>query len=47
MENRKELAIVSCCNTNFVPHLAAMFVSILENSPSAAAVHFYVIDDNI
>jgi lipopolysaccharide biosynthesis glycosyltransferase len=24
-----------------------MFVSILENSPSAAAVHFYVIDDNI
>lgn len=47
MENRKELAIVSCCNTNFVPHLAAMFVSILKNSPSAAAVHFYVIDDNI
>ena len=47
METRKELAIVSCCNTNFVPHLAAMFVSILENSPSAAAVHFYVIDDNI
>ena len=47
MENRKELAIVSCCNTNFVPHLAAMFVSILENSPSAAAVHFYVIDDGL
>ncbi|MGH2245761.1 glycosyltransferase family 8 protein, partial [Enterococcus faecalis] len=26
MENRKELATDSCCNTNFVPHLAAMFV---------------------
>ncbi|MGM0280636.1 general stress protein A [Enterococcus sp. AZ081] len=36
MENRKELAIVSCCNTNFVPHLAAMFVSILENHPYTA-----------
>ncbi|MGX7172613.1 glycosyltransferase family 8 protein [Enterococcus ratti] len=47
MNRRKEIAIVSSCNTKFVPHLAALFVSVLENSDPKVFVHFYVIDDNI
>ncbi|EMF0503620.1 glycosyltransferase family 8 protein [Enterococcus hirae] len=47
MNRRKEIAIVSSCNTKFVPHLAALFVSVLENSDPKVFVRFYVIDDNI
>lgn len=47
MNRRKEIAIVSSCNTKFVPHLAALFVSVLENSDPKTFVRFYVIDDNI
>lgn len=47
MNRRKEVAVVSSCNTKFVPHLAALFVSILENSDPKVFVRFYVIDDDI
>ena len=47
MNRRKEIAIVSSCNTKFVPHLAALFVSVLENSDPKTFVRFYVVDDNI
>lgn len=45
--NKKEIAVVASCNTKFVPHLAALFVSVLDNCNPSKFVRFYVIDDDI
>lgn len=44
----KKIHIAASCNTNFVPHLAALLVSILDNcSAEDCAFRFYVVDDDI
>lgn len=44
----QERTIVTSCNTDFAPHLAALFVSILANNKQKDVFfHFYVIDDEI
>ncbi|MGG5358979.1 MULTISPECIES: glycosyltransferase family 8 protein [unclassified Enterococcus] len=46
--NKKEITIVSSCNARFTPHLAALFISVLDNCKKTDVFfHFYVIDDNI
>lgn len=42
-----EIAIVSSTDEGFIPHLATLFLSLLETKHPDTALNFYVIDDDI
>ncbi|MGB6177677.1 glycosyltransferase family 8 protein [Carnobacterium sp.] len=47
MFQKTEITIVSAANEEFVPHLATLFLSLLQKKKSESIFNFYVIDDNI
>src|SRR5699024_3625789 len=47
MFDSKNITIVSSSNEAFVPHLATLFLSLLETKRPDTVLHFYVIDDKI
>ncbi len=47
MIDSKNITIVSSSNEDFVPHLATLFLSLLESKNADTRLNFYVIDDNI
>lgn len=47
MFNQSEITIVSAANEKFVPHLATLFLSLLQTKKSESIFNFYVIDDHI
>lgn len=47
MFNQSEVTIVSAANEGFVPHLATLFLSLLQTKKSETMLDFYVIDDHI
>lgn len=48
MNTKEKMHIVASCNTQFVSHLAALFVSILDNcTQKEYKFNFFVVDDSI
>ena len=47
MVDAKDITIVSSSNEAFIPHLATLFLSLLENKSADTRLNFYVIDDSI
>lgn len=47
-QEEKKMHLVASCNTQFVPHLAALWVSILDNCEDREyTFDFYIVDDSI
>lgn len=47
MFDQSEVTIVSAENERFVPHLATLFLSLLQTKKSKTILNFYVVDDHI
>ncbi|MGB6178145.1 glycosyltransferase family 8 protein [Carnobacterium sp.] len=47
MFEESEITIISAANEEFVPHLATLFLSLLQTKKSETILNFYVIDDHI
>lgn len=47
MFDLSEITIVSAADDGFVPHLATLFLSLLQTKETDTVINFYVIDDNI
>lgn len=47
MFESSEITIVSAANEDFVPHLATLFLSLLQTKKEETVISFYVIDDHI
>ncbi|WP_034549595.1 glycosyltransferase family 8 protein [Carnobacterium funditum] len=47
MFDQSEVTIISAANEEFVPHLATLFLSLLQTKKSETIINFYVIDDHI
>lgn len=47
MFDESEVTIVSAANEEFMPHLATLFLSLLQTKKSETILNFYVIDDHI
>lgn len=47
MIDAKDITIVSSSNEAFIPHLATLFLSLLESKSTDTRLNFYVIDDSI
>ncbi|MCA9765811.1 MAG: glycosyltransferase family 8 protein [Carnobacterium sp.] len=47
MFDKGEITIISAADEGFVPHLATLFLSLLQTKKSDTVINFYVIDDQI